>query len=94
MVLIIITFATLFVAFTVLTPTDTEAAVPGLDGVISPGEYERSQELETDTFWVHWTIVDDNITLWIIRPSPDWSGSAVMGGHGPVAIERRPWLVL
>ena len=56
----------------ILPPTEVVAAPPGLDGVISPDEYEHSQELEPDTFWVHWSIVDDSIIMGLRANTTGW----------------------
>ncbi len=65
----------------ILPPTEVVAAPSGLDGVISPGEYERSQELEPDTFWVHWTIIGNEIVMGLRANTTGWLALAFDHTH-------------
>ncbi|MCK4970227.1 MAG: hypothetical protein KAS77_06865, partial [Thermoplasmata archaeon] len=65
----------------ILPPTSVDAAPPGLDGVISPDEYERSQELEPDTFWVHWTIIGNEIVMGLRANTTGWLALAFDHTH-------------
>jgi uncharacterized membrane protein YidH (DUF202 family) len=45
---------------------------PERDGVIEPGEYNRSEVLEEDVFEVHWTVKDDRIFIGLRANTTGW----------------------